>query len=69
VAKLLLGLEDPTDGQILFEGQDVTKLSRAGRRHYRSSVQAVFQDPWASLNPRMRVRSIVGARYTLSESV
>jgi len=59
-AKLLLGLEVPTEGEILFEGQDVTTLSRAGRREYRSSVQAVFQDPWASLNPRMRVRSIVG---------
>jgi len=59
-AKLLLGLEVPTEGQILFQGDDVTKLSRAGRREYRSSVQAVFQDPWASLNPRMRVRAIVG---------
>ena len=59
-AKLLLGLEVPTEGEILFEGADVTKLSKAGRREYRSSVQAVFQDPWASLNPRMRVRAIVG---------
>jgi len=59
-AKLLLGLEVPTEGEILFQGEDVSKLSRAGRREYRSSVQAVFQDPWASLNPRMRVRSIVG---------
>ena len=59
-AKLLLGLEVPTEGEILFEGVDVTKLSKAGRREYRSSVQAVFQDPWASLNPRMRVRAIVG---------
>lgn len=58
--KLLLQLEQPTAGQIFFEGQDVAGLSAAGRREFRSSVQAVFQDPWASLNPRMRVADIVG---------
>lgn len=57
--KLLLGLEKPTAGTIYFEGQDVTTLSRAGRKEFRTSIQAVFQDPWSSLNPRMRVRSIV----------
>ena len=60
-AKLLLGLEVPTAGQIFFQGEDITtNRSKAFRREYRSSVQAVFQDPWASLNPRMRVRAIVG---------
>ncbi|MCH7594349.1 MAG: ATP-binding cassette domain-containing protein [Chloroflexi bacterium] len=58
-AKLLLGLEKPTRGQIFFKGEDFTKMSRAGKRDYRKNVQAVFQDPWSSLNPRMRVRSIV----------
>jgi oligopeptide/dipeptide ABC transporter ATP-binding protein len=58
-AKLLLGLEEPTDGQIFFKGEDFTKMSRASKRDYRKNVQAVFQDPWSSLNPRMRVRSIV----------
>ena len=58
--KVLLGLEEPTDGQIFFEGEDVATMSRAGKRELRSSVQAVFQDPWASLNPRMRVGSIIG---------
>lgn len=58
-AKLLLGLEEITAGQVLFKGEDFATLSRAGRREYRSSVQAVFQDPWSSLNPRMRVRAIV----------
>lgn len=57
--KLLLGLEKPTDGQIFFEGQDVKTLSKAGRKEFRTSIQAVFQDPWSSLNPRMRVNSIV----------
>src|SRR5437868_9063355 len=48
-AKLVLGLEDPTGGTILFEGRDLVGLDAAGRRHYRKSVQAVFQDPYASL--------------------
>ena len=58
--KLILQLENPTEGQIFFQGEDVSKLSAAGMTEYRKSVQAVFQDPWASLNPRMRVKDIVG---------
>jgi oligopeptide/dipeptide ABC transporter ATP-binding protein len=58
-AKLVLGLESPTDGAILFEGRDLGGLDGAGRRHYRKSVQAVFQDPYASLNPRMRISAII----------
>jgi oligopeptide/dipeptide ABC transporter ATP-binding protein len=58
-AKLVLGLEEPTGGAIRFEGRDLQELDGAGRRHYRKSVQAVFQDPYASLNPRMRVSAII----------
>lgn len=58
--KMLLQLEQPTSGQIYFEGEDVALMSTAGKRRFRSSVQAVFQDPWASLNPRMRVTDIIG---------
>src|SRR6267378_3368318 len=58
-AKLVLGLEVPTGGTIRFEGRDLQGLDAAGRRHYRKSVQAVFQDPYASLNPRMRVDAII----------
>ena len=58
-AKLVLRLERPTAGQILFEGQDVAPLEGAGLQRYRKSVQAVFQDPFASLNPRMRVDAII----------
>jgi oligopeptide/dipeptide ABC transporter ATP-binding protein len=58
-AKLVLRLENPTAGQILFEGQDVAGLEGADLQRYRKSVQAVFQDPFASLNPRMRVDSII----------
>jgi oligopeptide/dipeptide ABC transporter ATP-binding protein len=58
-AKLVLGLEEPTGGRICFEGRDLNALDAAGRRTYRKSVQAVFQDPYASLNPRMRVGAII----------
>jgi oligopeptide/dipeptide ABC transporter ATP-binding protein len=58
-SRLVLGLERPTAGTIRFEGRDVGGLDAAGHRHYRRSVQAVFQDPYASLDPRMRVGAIV----------
>ena len=58
-AKMMLMLEEPTDGNILFEGQDVHSSDASVRKSYRSSVQAVFQDPWSSLNPRMRVKDII----------
>src|SRR6202047_2664460 len=46
-AKLLLRLEEPTAGEILFDGTDVTRLNGDGLHRYRRSVQAVFQDPFA----------------------
>jgi oligopeptide/dipeptide ABC transporter ATP-binding protein len=58
-AKLVLGLEEPTGGTIRFDGRDLRRLDAAGRRNYRKSVQAVFQDPYASLNPRMRISAII----------
>ena len=59
-AKMILMLEQPTDGEILFEGELTSNFNKENRRVYKSSVQAVFQDPWASLNPRMRIESIIG---------
>ena len=58
-AKMLLMLEEPTEGTILFQGKEIENASSIERREYRSSVQAVFQDPWSSLNPRMRVRDLI----------
>ena len=58
-SKLVLRLEEPTGGAIRFEGQDLAGLNGAQFRHYRRSVQAVFQDPFASLNPRLRVGAII----------
>jgi oligopeptide/dipeptide ABC transporter ATP-binding protein len=67
-AKLVLGLEAPTGGAILFEGRDLGRLDGAGRRHYRKSVQAVFQDPYASLNPRMRISAIIAEPLITNET-
>ncbi len=58
-AKMTLMLEQPTEGSILFEGKDIHGADADTRREYRRSVQAVFQDPWSSLNPRMRVRDLI----------
>lgn len=58
-AKLLLQLEAPTAGDIVWRGRQLQTLSRSEQRTYRRSVQAVFQDPMGSLNPRMRIGEII----------
>ena len=58
-AKLILRLETITAGSLRFNGAEVAKLSGVGLKKYRSQVQAVFQDPYSSLNPRMRVGDIL----------
>lgn len=57
LARLMLGLEAPTDGVIAFDGTEVQLLEAEARRRYRREVQAVFQDPYSSLNPRMRIET------------
>jgi oligopeptide/dipeptide ABC transporter ATP-binding protein len=59
VAKLVLLLEKPSQGSILFEGTDLNGLSRKGIKAYRRKAQAVFQDPYSSLDPRMKVGGIL----------
>jgi len=54
-SKLILNLEEPTDGEVLLESKPIHGLSGEALREYRARVQAVFQDPWSSLNPRMTV--------------
>lgn len=58
-ANMLLGLELPTEGQVFFRGASIYSAPGRVRREYRRAVHAVFQDPWGSLDPRMRVGPIV----------
>jgi peptide/nickel transport system ATP-binding protein len=60
VAKLLMGLEQPTSGDILFRGRKISEFTRDERFSFRRAIQMVFQDPYSSLNPRMRVGEIIG---------
>jgi oligopeptide/dipeptide ABC transporter ATP-binding protein len=66
-SKLVLGLERPTAGTIRFEGKDVLALDAEDERRYRRSVQAVFQDPYGSLDPRMRVGSVIAEPLVINE--
>jgi len=68
-SKLVLRLERPTSGAIRFLGEDVLTLDRPGLRRYRRAVQAVFQDPFASLDPRMRVGSIIAEPLVINEAL
>lgn len=59
LGRLLLGLIEPTDGQVLFDGQDISGLKGKSLREKRREMQIIFQDPYASLNPRMDVEAII----------
>ena len=58
--KTILKLIDPTEGEIRINGERIDGLSRGGMRSYRRQLQVVFQDPYSSLNPRLRIRDIIG---------
>jgi peptide/nickel transport system ATP-binding protein len=58
--RAILRLIEPTSGEVKFDGQDVVKLSKNDMREYRKKMQIIFQDPFASLNPRMTVGDIIG---------
>ena len=58
--RTLIKLYEPTAGQILYDGMDITKLDRLGMFPYRKKMQIIFQDPYSSLDPRMTVEEIIG---------
>src|SRR3954470_11257529 len=59
LSRCIMRLFDTTSGQIVFDGRDITKLSRANMRPIRREMMMIFQDPYASLNPRKRVGFII----------
>lgn len=59
LGKLLLLLHEPTDGKIMFEGKDITRLKGSELKEFRRNTQMVFQDPHTSLNPRMTIAEIL----------
>ena len=59
VGKTILNLYHPTSGQVLFEGKNIAGLSPQAMKEYRKQMQIIFQDPYSSLNPRMRVEDII----------
>jgi len=65
LARVLLRLIEPTGGEVLFRGRDIAGLPPAALRAVRRDMQIIFQDPYASLNPRMRVRDILAEPYLI----
>ncbi len=68
-SKLILRLEEPTEGQIMLDGRDIQTFKGQELKNFRTTVQAVFQDPWSSLSPRMRVRDIVAESLTVNREI
>ncbi len=67
-ARLVTRLLDPTSGKITFEGRDITKTSQRELRPVRRDMQIIFQDPYASLNPRQTIGQIVGAPFRIHKT-
>jgi len=59
-ARLIIGLIEPTDGCVTYRGNDLATMTKKERNAFRKDVQMIFQDPFSSLNPRMRVGEIIG---------
>ncbi|MFT5222746.1 MAG: oligopeptide transport system ATP-binding protein [Glaciecola sp.] len=69
VARTLMRLLEPTAGEAIFDGQDLFKLDKRDMRRARREIQMIFQDPYASLNPRRTVGDIVGEAYAIHGTV
>jgi oligopeptide/dipeptide ABC transporter ATP-binding protein len=69
VAKLVMALDKPTGGQVLFQGEDLTALKGKALRDARRNIQIVLQDPYTSLDPRMTVGDIVGEPFDIHPDV
>jgi oligopeptide/dipeptide ABC transporter ATP-binding protein len=68
LARCITRLYDLTAGRVVFDGHDISSLSRRGLRPFRSEMQMIFQDPYNSLNPRRRVGSIIGDPFSIHKT-
>jgi peptide/nickel transport system ATP-binding protein len=68
-ARVIMRLLDPTEGQIFFDGRDITKFTRRHMRELRAQMQMIFQDPYASLNPRKTIGAIIGEPFRVHKTV
>lgn len=69
LGRLLMRLEEPTSGKVIFDGVDMYSLRGSAMRKLRRDIQIVFQDPYTSLNPRMTVADIVGEPFDIHPEV
>jgi oligopeptide transport system ATP-binding protein len=69
IGRSIVRLENPTEGKIIFQGNDITGLSNKQMSDYRSNLQIIFQDPFSSLNPRKRIKDIIAEPLKVHEIV
>ena len=69
LARMIVRLLEPTSGSIVFNGREITSFDPTEMRRFRRYAQMIFQDPYGSLNPRMRVKNIVGEAFVIHQSV
>ncbi|WP_328420290.1 dipeptide ABC transporter ATP-binding protein [Micromonospora sp. NBC_00389] len=69
LARVLMNLEKPTAGSVVYKGQDISKLSGGALRRLRRQIQLVMQDPYTSLNPRMTVGDLIGEPFEIHPEV
>ena len=67
--RTILRLIEPTDGEIIFDGEDITRVNKKKVRSLRKSMQIIFQDPFSSLNPRKSVSQIISEPIVLNHII
>lgn len=69
LGRTILRLQEPTDGQIFFNGKDITNLKKRDMRKIRHDMQVIYQDPYGSLNPRMKIYDIIAEPFRINKTL